>query len=205
MLNHNKEIRKLYEDIQKKIYYMIPEKWDKVLLYTSITDLIDGKNIGELFFYYYPKGIFKKKPINVYEIPKKFNLDENDYIKLVKGLYNKILELRNEFKNIEKGTTWTNLTIKVEGIKFHVEYSYEELNQFKFSDKERHVIWCYKYLGMDKEQFNKKDRAVIDKYFKLNENVRIEKYDEIFHIKDIKNIVDYDTEIYDLCRKIEYV
>ena len=27
MLNHTKKIKEIYEDIQKKLYYMIPEKW----------------------------------------------------------------------------------------------------------------------------------------------------------------------------------
>ena len=53
----------------------------------------EGKT-GELFFYYIPKGIFRKKPINVYEIPSKFNLDENQYLKLVQILYEKIKKLK---------------------------------------------------------------------------------------------------------------
>ena len=43
------------------------------------------------FFYYIPKGVLKKKPVNVYEIPNKFNLDENQYLKLVELLFNKII------------------------------------------------------------------------------------------------------------------
>ena len=27
MLNHTKKIKEMYEDIQRKIYYMIPEKY----------------------------------------------------------------------------------------------------------------------------------------------------------------------------------
>lgn len=76
MLNHTKKIKELYEDIQKKIYYMIPEKWEKLYLYSSVIDLPEGKQTGELFFYYIPKGILKKKPVNGYEIPSKFNIDE---------------------------------------------------------------------------------------------------------------------------------
>ena len=91
MLNHTKKIQEIYEDIQRKLFYMIPEKWEKLYLYSSILDEPDreGKT-GELFFYYIPKGIFKKKPVNVYEIPTKFNLDENQYIRLVQILYGKI-------------------------------------------------------------------------------------------------------------------
>ncbi len=73
MLKHTKKTTELYEDIQKKIFYMIPEKWDKLYLYASVIDMPNKKTEGELFFYYVPKGIFKKNPVNGYEIPNKFN------------------------------------------------------------------------------------------------------------------------------------
>ena len=38
MLNHTKKIIELYEDIQKKIFYMIPENWERFYLYCSIID-----------------------------------------------------------------------------------------------------------------------------------------------------------------------
>ena len=60
-------------------------------------EIIEGeKEAGELFFYYVPKGILKKKPVNVYEIPSKFNIDETEYLKLVDALYSKIKELRKK-------------------------------------------------------------------------------------------------------------
>ena len=133
MLNHTKKIKEIYEDIHKEIFYMIPEKWEKLYLYASVMDRIDGQKTGELFFYYIPKGIFKKNPVNVYEIPQKFNLDEKEYIKLVNILYKKIVELREEFKKVEVTSTWTNLTMIIEGIKFKVEYDYEDLMKSKFS------------------------------------------------------------------------
>lgn len=206
MLKHTKKIKEMYEDIQRRIFYMIPEKWEKMYLYASVSDLIDGKKTGELFFYYIPKGILKKKPVNVYEIPQKFNLDEKEYLKLVHILYKKIIELREEFKKIEKVSTWTNLTINIEGIKFKVEYDYEDLTKSKFSSYERHIIWRYKNLGIKEEQLNKKERQIIERYL-LGEKVvrRRERYEEGIYIKNIKNIVDYDTESYDAEQNIEYV
>ena len=73
---------------------MIPEKWDKIYLYASITNQINNLQTGELYFYYYPKGILKKNPVNVYEIPSKFSLDEEMYLQLVEDLYSSIKELR---------------------------------------------------------------------------------------------------------------
>ena len=206
MLKHTKKIKEMYEDIQRRLFYMIPEKWDKMYLYASVSDLIDGHQTGELFFYYIPKGIFKKNPVNVYEIPQKFNLDEKEYLKLVNILYQKIVELREEFKKIELVPTWTNLTIIIEGTQFKVEYDYEDLSKSKFSSYERHIIWRYNYLGIKEEQLNKKEKAIIERYL-LGEKVvrRRERYEEGIYIKNIKNIVDYDTETYSSEQKIEYV
>ena len=206
MLKHTKKIKEMYEDIQRRIFYMIPEKWEKMYLYASVSDLIDRRKTGELFFYYIPKGIFKKNPVNVYEIPQKFNLDEKEYIKLVNILYQKIVVLREEFKKIEVVPTWTNLTIMIQGIKFKVEYDYEDLTKSKFSNYERHIIWRYNFLGIKEEQMNKEERKIIEKYL-LGEKVvrRRERYEEGIYIKNIKNIVDYDTENYDSEQNIEYV
>ena len=206
MLKHTKKIKEMYEDIQRRIFYMIPEKWEKMYLYASVSDLIDSRQTGELFFYYIPKGIFKKNPVNVYEIPQKFNLDEKEYIKLVNILYQKIVALREEFKKIEVVPTWTNLTIMIQGIKFKVEYDYEDLTKSKFSNYERHIIWRYNFLGIKEEQMNKEERKIIEKYL-LGEKVvrRRERYEEGIYIKNIKNIVDYDTESYDSEQNIEYV
>ncbi len=206
MLKHTKKIKEMYEDIQRRIFYMIPEKWDKMYLYASVSDLIDSKKTGELFFYYIPKGIFKKNPVNVYEIPQKFNLDEKEYIKLVNILYEKIVDLREEFKKIEITPTWTNLTMKIEGAKFKVEYDYEDLNKSKFSSYERHIIWRYNNLEIREEQLSKEEHKIIERYL-LGEKVvkRRERYETGIYIKNIKNIVDYDTESYESEQNIEYV
>ena len=206
MLKHTKKIKEMYEDIQRRIFYMIPEKWEKIYLYASVMDRPDKKQTGELFFYYIPKGILKKKPVNVYEIPQKFNLDENEYMELVRILYKKIVDLRNEFKNIEIVSTWTNLTIAIEGVKFKVEYDYEDLTKSKFTSYERHIIWRYKYLGIGEEQLNKKDKEILERYL-LGEKVvrRRERYEEGIYIKNVKNIVGYETDNYGDDKNIEYI
>ena len=206
MLKHTKKIKEMYEDIQRRIFYMIPEKWDKMYLYCQVMDRIDGQKTGELFFYYIPKGILKKNPVNVYEIPQKFNLDEKEYLKLVNILYKKIILLREEFKKIEIVPTWTNITIIIQGTEFKVEYDYEDLTKSKFSSYERHIIWRYNYLGIGKEKLNKEEREILDRYL-LGEKVvrRRERYEEGIYIRNIKNIVDYDTENYESEQNIEYI
>ena len=43
MLNHTKKIKEIYEDIQKRLFYMIPEKWDKLYLYSSVIDMPENR------------------------------------------------------------------------------------------------------------------------------------------------------------------
>ena len=78
------KIKNLYTEIQRQLFYMIPEKWNKVYLYSSIIERQNNLETGELYFYYIPSGILKKNPVNVYEIPTKFSI-----IKLVKKITTK--------------------------------------------------------------------------------------------------------------------
>ena len=196
MLNHTKKVKEIYEDIQRKLFYMIPEKWDKLYLYSSVLDEPDreGKT-GELFFYYIPKGIFKKKPVNVYEIPTKFNLDENQYIRLVQILYGKIKELRQEFRKSETKEIWTNLTMSIQSLRFKVEYDYTDLNHSDFSSYERHVIWRYENLGIGEEQISKEDKEILKRYhLGARTLARKEHYDAGIYIHDIENVIAYSNE-----------
>lgn len=206
MLNHTQKIKEIYEDIQRKIFYMIPEKWDKFYLYASVIDRDDGKQSGELFFYYIPKGILKKNPVNVYEIPTKFNLEENEYLKLVEVLYQRIKELREEFKKQDFEKTWSNITISIHSLKFRAEYRYDDLINTEFSSYERHIIWRYEYLGIGMEQLNKEEKEVLKRYLTgPKQAIRKETYDAGIYIRDIKNMVDFDTENYDSTQNVEYV
>ena len=206
MLNHTKKIKEIYEDIQRKLIYMIPEKWEKLYLYSSVIDMPKKVQNGELFFYYIPKGIFKKNPVNVYEIPSKFNLDEKEYIKLVEILYDKVKELREEFRKSESGTIWSNITISIQNLKFKVEYGYEDLINSNFNSYERHVIWRYQYLEIGLEQVSKKDREILKRYINGPKTMgRKEVYETGIYIQDIKNIVDYTTQNYESIQNVEYV
>ena len=41
-------MKKIYMDIQEKLYYMIPEKWDSIFLYASIFEGIQNLETGEI-------------------------------------------------------------------------------------------------------------------------------------------------------------
>lgn len=45
----------------------------------------------------------------------------------MKTLYQKIQQLREEFRKSETGSIWSNITITIENLKFKVEYNYEDL------------------------------------------------------------------------------
>ncbi len=189
------EVQKIYADIQKQLFYLIPEKWDKIFLYASVIEQMEDLETGELFFYYYPKGILKKNPINVYEIPSKFSLNEDEYIHLVQNLYDTIKELRQIYKENSK-RIWSNITIKLIGVKFEIEFDYENLTHSKYSNTERHIIWKYKYLNIPLETFSKKERKLIQKY--LDEYVvdisKKETYTESIYKRPIKNVLEYNRE-----------
>lgn len=160
-----KPLKMAHEDVQKKIFLMLPEKWERLYLYASILDHFNNLQTGEMFFYYYPKGVLKKRPVNVYEVPMKFNIDEKQYFTLADDLYEAIKRLREECIN-NKEKPWTNITISMEKLKYKAEYGYDELSYDEESVAQRHVVWTFKYLNMPYGSFNRKEREVIDNYLK---------------------------------------
>lgn len=171
-MNCPKPLKMAHEEVQKKIFLMLPEKWDRLYLYASVIDHFNNLQTGEMFFYYYPKGVLRKRPVNVYEVPAKFNIDEKQYFRLADDLYDAIKKLREEsIKNKEK--PWTNVTISMEKSKYIVEYGYEELSHDEAAVNERHIIWAYKYLNLPYESFNKSERKLIDKYLEEEPETKI--------------------------------
>lgn len=198
MLNHTKQIKEIYEEIQRKLLYLIPEKWEAIYLYSSVIENGKKEPTGELFFYYIPKGIFRKNPVNVYEVPSKFNIDEKQYLDLVEKIYDDIKLLRETFKKLasKEDEMWSNLTISITNMKFKAEYSYEDLVNNAFNSYERHVIWRYKYLGIGPEQVSKKDKEILFRYFNGARTLaETEEYNAGIYIEqDTKNIIEYNTQ-----------
>lgn len=188
-----KDIKSLHKEIQKNIIVMLPEKYKKVCLYASVLDEGQLSN-GEMFFYYFPNGILKKNPINVYEIPKLFDVEEEQYIKLEKKLYESIKKLRRYCIEVEKNI-WSNLTIIMEDTKYQVEYSYDDLINSEFNNYSRHIIWRYKYLGIPIESYTRKEREIIERYFNSTEykNSKTVVYKENVYEKQINKVTMYDS------------
>lgn len=191
------EEKDIYAEIQKKLFYIIPEKWESVYLYASIIDLPQKRQGGEMYFYYFPKGIIKKKPVNCYEIPNAFNIDEEAYTKLIVDLYNTIKRLRQIWIT-KKQKKWTNVTISIENFQFKVEYDYQDLNHSEFDSYERHVVWRYQYLKTDLKLFGKKDRMIIERYKEFISTNKLPKRDlfmEGMYSEPVKNIVDFEKTL----------
>ena len=189
--------RTLYSEIQKKLFYIIPEKWESVYLYASIIDVPNKRPVGEMYFYYFPKGIIKKKAINCYEIPGMFNIDEEAYSLLITDLYNSVKNLRQIFIK-KRNKKWSNMTISIENHQFKIEYDYQDLKKSIFDSYERHVIWRYLYLKPEVDLLSKKDKQIIKRYIDYISDVKLPKrdiYTEGIYNQPVKNIVDYEKTL----------
>lgn len=186
-------IRNRYDRIQKQLFYMIPEKWDKVYLYASVLDHFNNLQTGEMFFYYYPKGVLRKNPVNVYEVPSKFNIDEKAYLKLAENLYKEIKELRVDLVKMGE-KPWSNLTITIKDFKFNIEYSYEDLVNTKYTSYDRHLIWRYKYLEIPLSSYSKKEKNMIEEYIYTHKVSKVNTYQEGIYKKQVGNIIEYNKQ-----------
>ena len=161
MLNNSNKIKEIYAEIQRKIFYVVPGKWDELYLYASVIDRIGSIQTGEMYFYFLPKGILKRKFINVYEVPAKYDIEEDEYIKAVESIYDEIKILREE--NIKNGQKpWTNITISIKNGKFKIEYNHDNLVGGKDAYYEHHIYWRQKYLHIEPQ--GKKEKQAIMNY-----------------------------------------
>lgn len=147
-MNTNK-MEKLYDDISIQLNKMIPEQWERILMYAEIDEYS-----STVFFYYI--SLKDKSPIYSLDIPELFNIDENEFEEEADNLEEYIQELLDEFI-INKQKPWTNLTFKLDiSGKFDIQYDYSNLentNPYK-----NHIIWVYKNLGLCR------DKKIIEEY-----------------------------------------
>ena len=186
-------IKDLYSEIRKCLFYMIPEKWESIYLYASVIQRDNGEETGEMFFYYFPKSIIKKNPINVYQIPHKFNLNEDEYVRLTNELYELIKKLRHQCQKYDK-VNWSNITISIENVEFLAEYNCDDLMSSNYSNEDRMAIWQYKYLSYPIEKFSKIQREKIQDYINEEEHGLHQNklYTETFYQPHEHNNVQYD-------------
>ena len=183
-------VQRIYTEIQRQLFYMIPEKWNKVYLYSSIMERSNNLETGELYFYYIPSGILRKNPVNVYEIPNRFSINENEYLRLVDKLYAEIRKLQKVCLELGE-EKWQTIIISIADFKFNVEYFYEDFNNAtRFTSYEKHIIFRYKYLDYSISSFNKSEKEVINRYLnqiKYNKP-RTKIYSEVMYEKPFETI-----------------
>lgn len=187
----------LYSDIQKKLFYIIPEKWESIYLYASVIDVPGQKPVGEMFFYYLPKGIIKKKYVNCYEIPSIFNIDEEQYYKLITDVYNSIKHLRECFVRAKK-RVWSNINISIKDSQFKIEYDYDDLANSPFSSYERHVIWRHNTLNESDELLSRKDKKILEAYqrfISINDRPKRIAHTESMYNQPVKNIIEFERTL----------
>ena len=204
MLNNTKRIKEIYKEIQKRIFCAVPGKWDELYLYASIIDRLGKVQTGEMYFYFMPKGILKRKFINVYEVPSKYDIEETEYMKLVDFLYNEIKLLREEFaKSNQK--IWSNITISIKNSRFKIEYNYDDLLGGEEAYYNHHIYWRNKYLHI--EPHSKKEKKAIEGYLANRKSSRKkdEKYDSGIYQKKHTNIITNQTTYIKETQKVEYI
>lgn len=148
----------LYQKIANQVNEMIPEDWEKILIYAEVSE-----GATEVFFYYYPEG---KEPVYCFNISNIFEIDEEKFDDMHDELMEYFEQLWEEFKN-NKQELWSNLTFILDNEgKFKIDYNYDDLSQA--IGYKQQIIWEYKYLGIVPE--DKVDKEYLDNYLKRNGN-----------------------------------
>ena len=204
MLNNTKKIKEIYEEIQKKIFYAVPGRWDELYLYASIVERLGRLQTGEMYFYFMPKGIIKRKYINVYEIPNKYDIEEEEYLKIVDLLYDDIKELREEFRK-SKQPIWTNLTISIHNNRFKIQYNYDRIMGNNEEHYAHHIYWRYKYLNI--EPRTKLEKEALEKYLanRRPSKRKDEEYETGIYLKRKNNIITFETTDFKENQRVEYL
>lgn len=188
------EMKKIYTGIQHQLNNLIPEKWESIYLYSSVIKPMSNIETWEMYFYYIPQGIIKKNPINVYEVPGKFNVDEEEYLELVDNLCNTIKNLRKQYiSSYEK--EWSNMVIAIKDSQFLVEYNNDNLLKSKYRSKDRQLIFKHKYLNIPLQRFSKKERKIVQEYLNNEEYKMVyDRYFEYIKKEEIHNYIEFERD-----------
>ncbi|MBC1792949.1 immunity protein YezG family protein [Listeria booriae] len=138
----NTEImEQLYQEIATQVGRIIPEEWDKFLLYSEVDEDREAS-----FFYYYPKG--SDTPIYNIDIEDMDGVDEDIVTEEMKKLRKALRSLWNEFI-VNKQEPWTSINFIMDASgEFELNYGYADLEENGYSYYERMLIWEYENLGL---------------------------------------------------------
>ena len=188
------DIKKIYTGIQHQLSNLIPEKWESIYLYASVMRQLNNLETWEMYFYYVPKGLIKKNPVNVYEVPYKFNVDETEYLELVDNLCNTIKTLHKVYQK-EYDKDWSNMVIAIKDAQFLVEYNDDNLLKSNYRSRDRHIIFKHKYLNIPLQSFSKEERNVIEQFLKYDEyKIVYDRYFEYIPKEEGHNYIEFERE-----------
>ena len=134
----SKNMERIYPKIANILLNMIPEEWDKVLVYSEVRE-----GYERMYFYYYPKN--ELNPIYSLDIVDNFDVDEDVLENKEMQLYECFRVLWYEFKN-QGQEQWTYLTFILYSTgKMNIEYNYSNVSEISLVDKQNN--WMKKYLS----------------------------------------------------------
>ena len=156
---NTERMEELYQSIGQQLNTIIPEDWDKVLLYSEVTEWSN-----RTYFYYY--ALNKNNPVYSLDIEHIYNVDEDEDDEQLQQLYHYFRELWSEFKS-QNQEPWTNLTLELSSNgKLNIDYSYNSLQNV--DNYEQQVFWEYEKLGIKPNENRKRDLKIIEEYLKNN-------------------------------------
>lgn len=127
----------IYQKVANILVEMIPEEWEKILLYAEVRE-----GFSQVFFYYYP--VNQEQPVYSLDIVDMFNIDKPLHRKLKQELYDCFEELWNEFM-VQDQELWTSLTYILDNMgKMKLNYGYEDISEN--SPDEKQDKWEAEYL-----------------------------------------------------------
>ena len=133
-----KQMEVLYQKIANILIDMIPEDWEKILLYAEVRE-----GFSQVYFYYYP--VNRAEPVYSLDIPDIFQVDKRFYKELKRELYECFEELWNEFR-VQNQEPWTNLTYILDSTgRMRINYGYDDLSEM--SPVEKQEKWENEYLN----------------------------------------------------------
>ncbi|MDG5471425.1 DUF600 family protein [Jeotgalibacillus sp. ET6] len=131
------QVELIYQKIANVLIDMIPEQWDKIVLYAEVRE-----GFSQVYFYYYPKD--HEKPVYSLDIPDRFNVDKHEYREMKQELYKCFEEIWNEFK-VQDQEQWESATFILNNAgQMKLNYGYDDLSQI--SPEEKQEKWETEYL-----------------------------------------------------------
>lgn len=148
-------IETIYSDIATKLDKLIPEKWSQIYLYAQLAN-----SMYTMYFFYYTEN--KKKLVYSFDIPKNYEINEDEFDDLRDEIKKDFKDLQNEFV-VNKQELWTNLTLVIKDTdEFKIDYRYNDISTI--DPFEQQVIWRYEVLGLDSSNQSNLAKKVLERY-----------------------------------------